>query len=68
MRGAQVIPGPGGRRRWSDEQKRALLEAFAPDASVGAVAPRVDVVPAQMCRWRHVGAVPGCTAVGGTGN
>jgi hypothetical protein len=40
-----------------------LFEAFAPDASVGAVARRVDVVPAQMCRWRHVGAVLG--AVGG---
>jgi hypothetical protein len=44
---------PRKRRRWSEEQKRAILaEAFAPDASVSAVARRVDVVPGQIYRWR----------------
>jgi transposase len=54
MRRVEVISGPERRRRWSEEQKRAIVaEAFAPDASVSAVARRVDVVPGQIYRWRR---------------
>jgi transposase len=54
MRRVEVISGPERRRRWSEEQKRAIVaEAFAPDASVSAVARRVDVLPGQIYRWRR---------------
>jgi transposase len=54
MRRVEVISGPERRRRWSEEQKRAIVaEAFAPGASVSAVARRVDVVPKQIYRWRR---------------
>jgi transposase len=53
MRREEVISSPE-RRRWSQEQKRAIVaEAFAPGASVSAVARRVDVVPKQIYRWRR---------------
>jgi hypothetical protein len=48
-RRVEVISGLERRRRWSEEQKRAIVaEVFAPDASVSAVAQRVDVVPGQI--------------------
>jgi transposase len=54
MRRVEVISGPERRRRWNEEQKRAIVaEAFAPGASVSAVARRVDVVPGQIYRWRR---------------
>lgn len=54
MRRVEVISGPERRRRWSEEQKRAIVaEAFAPGASVSAVARRVGVVPKQIYRWRR---------------
>ena len=54
MRRVEVISGPERRRRWSKEQKRAIVaEAFAPGASVSAVARRVDVVSGQIYRWRR---------------
>jgi transposase len=54
MRRVEVISGLERRRRWSVEQKRAIVaEAFAPDASVSAVARRVDVGPGQIYRWRR---------------
>lgn len=54
MRRVEVISGPERRRRWSVEQKRAIVaEAFAPGASVSAVAQRVDVVRGQIYRWRR---------------
>jgi transposase len=54
MRRVEVISGPKRRRWWSEEQKRAIVaEAFAPNASVSAVARRVDVVPGQIYRWRR---------------
>jgi transposase len=54
MRRVEVISSPERRRRWSQEQKRAIVaEAFAPGASVSAVARRVDVVPKQIYRWRR---------------
>ena len=53
MRGIEVMSGPERRRRWSDEQKRAIVaKAFAPGASVSAAARRADVVPGQIYRWR----------------
>jgi len=54
MTRVEVISGLERRRRWSQEQKRAIVaEAFAPGASVSAVARRVDVGPGQIYRWRR---------------
>ena len=54
MRRVEVTSGPERRRWWSEEQKRAIVaEAFAPDASVSAVARRMNVVPGQIYRWRR---------------
>jgi transposase len=42
----QLLSGPERRRRWSEEQKRALVAAaFAPGAVVAEVARRADVCP-----------------------
>jgi transposase len=47
----QLLSGPERRRRWSEEQKRALVAAaFAPGAVVAEVAPRDDVCPGQIYR------------------
>jgi len=49
-----VYSGVERRRRWSDEQKRALIEAaFAPGAVVAEVARAADVRPGQLSRWRR---------------
>jgi transposase len=54
MSRVEVISGPERRRRWSDDQKRAIVaEAFAPGASVSEVARRSDVVAGQIYRWRR---------------
>jgi len=54
MKRVEVMSAPERRRRWSEAQKRTIVaEAFAPGASVIAVARRVDVVPAQIYRWRR---------------
>jgi transposase len=54
MSRVEVMSGPERRRRWSEEQKRAIVaEAFAPGALVSEVARRMDVVPGQIYRWRH---------------
>jgi transposase len=54
MARVEVITGPERRRRWSDEQKRAIVaEALAPGAVVTAVARRADVCPGQIYRWRQ---------------
>jgi transposase len=54
MRRVEVLSGPERRRRWSADQKRAIVaEAFAPGSSVSEVARRVDVVGGQIYRWRH---------------
>ena len=50
----QLLSGPERRRRWSEEQKRAVVAAaFAPDAIVAEVARRADVCPGQIYRWRQ---------------
>ena len=48
MSRVEVLSGPERRRRWSTEQKRSIVEeAFAPGASVRAVARLRDVVPGR---------------------
>ena len=50
----EVITGPERRRRWSEDQKRAIVtESFAPRAVVSEVARRADVSPGQIYRWRQ---------------
>jgi transposase len=50
----EVITGPERRRRWSEEQKRAIVAAsFAPGAVVCEVARRAEVSPGQIYRWRQ---------------
>ena len=50
----ELFSGRERRRRWSDEQKRAVVAAaFAPDAIVAEVARRADVRPGQIYRWRQ---------------
>ena len=66
MSRVEVFSGPERRRRWSAEQKRSIVaEAFAPGASVYAVARRRDLVPGQIYRWRNElrSAAPGFAAV-----
>jgi transposase len=54
MSRVEVMSGPERRRRWSEDQKRAIVaEAFAPGASVSAVARRLGVVAGQIYRWRR---------------
>ena len=50
----EVITGPDRRRRWSDEQKRAIVaESLAPGAVVTAIARRAEICPGQIYRWRR---------------
>ena len=54
MARVEVITGPERRRRWSEDQKRAIVAAsFAPCAVVCAVARRAEVSPGQIYRWRQ---------------
>ena len=54
MARVEVITGPERRRRWSDEQKRAIVaESLAPGAVVADVARRAEVGPGQIYRWRQ---------------
>jgi transposase len=53
MSRSELITGVERRRRWSAEQKRAIvLAAFAPGAAVTDVARRADIHPNQIYRWR----------------
>jgi transposase len=50
----ELFSGPERRRRWSEEQKRAVVAAaFAPGAIVTEVARRAAVYPGQIYRWRQ---------------
>jgi hypothetical protein len=50
----EIIAGPGRRRSWSEEQKRAIVAAaFAPGAIVADVARRAAVCAGQIYRWRQ---------------
>ena len=54
MARVEVISGVERRRRWSDDEKRAIVaQSFAPGAVVAEVARRVDVSPGQIYRWRQ---------------
>jgi transposase len=54
MARVEVITGPERRRRWSEEQKRAIVaESFAPGAVVSDVARRADISAGQIYRWRQ---------------
>ena len=54
MARVEVITGAERRRRWSEEQKRAIVaESLAPGAIVREVARRADVCPGQIYRWRQ---------------
>ena len=54
MARVEVITGLERRRRWSEEQKRAIVaESLAPGAIVSEVARRADVCPGQIYRWRQ---------------
>jgi transposase len=66
MSRVEVISGRERRRHWSKEQKRTIVaEAFAPGASVSAIARRADISTGQIYRWRRelCGAVAGFTEV-----
>ncbi len=50
----EVITGPERRRRWSAEQKRAIVaESLAPGAVVTEIARRAEICPGQIYRWRR---------------
>ncbi len=50
-----VVMGPERRRRWTDDQKLAILSAaFAPGASVVDVARQADVCSGLIYRWRQI--------------
>jgi transposase len=67
MARVEVMTGPERRRRWSEEQKRAIVAAsFAPGAIVSEVARRADISSGQIYRWRQelrARTVPGFTPV-----
>jgi transposase len=49
-----VLTGPERRRRWSEEdQCRILAAAFAPGATVAAVARQHDVATSLIYKWRR---------------
>ena len=54
MARVEVIAGPERRRRWSEDQKRAIVAAsLAPGAVVSEVARRAEICPGQIYRWRQ---------------
>ena len=54
MARVEVITGPERRRRWSAEQKRAIVaESLAPGAVVTEIAWRAEICPGQIYRWRQ---------------
>jgi transposase len=54
MARVEVITGPERRRRWSEEQKRAIVAAsLEPGAVVADVARRAEVGADQIYRWRQ---------------
>ena len=61
MAQVRVLTGPERRRRFSLEEKRALVAAaFAPGAVVSEVARRADVCASLIYRWRREwGQAPG---------
>ena len=51
---AEVLSGRERRRRWSEEQRREIIEAsLVPGAALREVARRFDVSPSLIYRWRR---------------
>jgi transposase len=54
MGSVEVLSGPERRRRWSMEQKQAIVAAaFRPGAAVREVARQADVTPSLIYHWRR---------------
>ena len=54
MARVEFITGLERRRRWSAEQKRAIVaESLAPGAVVTEIARRAEICPGQIYRWRQ---------------
>jgi len=54
MASVEVLAGPERRRRWSIEQKQAIVAAaFEPGAVVRDVARRAEVTASLIYRWRR---------------
>jgi len=54
MARVEIITGPERRRRWSAEQKRAIVaESLAPGAVVTEIARRADICAGQIYRRRR---------------
>jgi transposase len=54
MARVEVITGPERRRRWSGEQKRAIVaESLAPGVVVREIARRAKIGTGQIYRWRR---------------
>lgn len=52
VRRMEVITGPGGRRRFTDDEKAQIIdEALVPGAVVSAVARRNGLTPQQLFTW-----------------
>ena len=61
----EVITSVQRRRRWSAEEKTAMVQAtYAPGMSVSLVARRHGVAPNQLFRWRRLYAEGALSAVG----
>ena len=53
MARVEVITGPERRRRWTEEQKRAIVaQSLEPGAVIAEVARQAEVGPGQIYRWR----------------
>jgi transposase-like protein len=54
MARVEIITGPERRRRWTEEQKRAIVAAsLKPGAVVSEVARRAEIGAGQIYRWRQ---------------
>ena len=53
MASVEVLAGPERRRRWSIEQKQAIVAAAFKPAVVRDVARQADVTPSLIYRWRR---------------
>jgi len=63
--GIEVITSVQRRRRWSAEEKVAIVqETYAPDMSVSMVVRRHGVAPNMVFNWRRLYAEGALSAVG----
>jgi transposase len=60
----EVITSVQRRRRWTAEEKRAILEeADQPDSSISAVGRKYGISPSQLFTWRRLMRAGGLVAV-----